>query len=441
VGFRRVVLGVVASALLVAALFSGAAAAWASSSPAGQIAFVRGGDVWTMDASGADARRLTTASASEHDPAWSPDGGTIACIRDGGQGEVWLMNADGTDQRRLPFTLNAQTMPGTDDPGTVRSIDEVAWAPGGADITVCASAFTFDVPGGIFNNQLYLVHPDGTSQRRIGPLIGGAYAGIDGLSWRPDGSQVLLSQIFRQGGGRAVAYDLSSDQVTVPFPGDYGGRPMWCAVWSPGGDYVAASVTDDESGSSMGLKHVAVINMATRSERRLAPPAQADARAQASSTWSPDGQWLACSYYWGDEGSRTYLQSTDGAESRLLAENASEPAWSPTASSQPPVPAVAVTLKLTGLKRGTLKHGKSVAAKGSVTPISLAGSKVTLTVQFKRGSTWVKAAAASTAINAAGAYSWTYRPTKKGSCRIRTTIAGTTAHGAAASRWVAFKVN
>jgi hypothetical protein len=103
-------------------------------------------------------------------------------------------------------------------------------------------------------------------------------------------------------------------------------------------------------------------------------------------------------------------------------------------------PAPTITLKLGGLTGGAIKQGRSVAAKGTVTPTSLAGSKVTLTAQFKKGSTWVKAAAAATTINAVGAYIWTYAPTKKGIYRMRTAIAKTAEHASAASKWLAFKV-
>jgi Tol biopolymer transport system component len=440
-GFRRVVVLVAALAPVIVTLFSAAAVAEASSPPSGQIAFVRNGDIWAKAASGGSALRLTTTASHESDPAWSPDGSSIAFIRDGGQGQIWLMNADGTNQRRVPFTLSAQTMPGTDESGTSRMIDEVAFSPDGADITVCAHAATFDIPGGIFNDQLYLVHPDGTGQRRIGPLIGGAYAGMEGLSWRPAGDQLLLGELFRQGGGRIVRYDLQSDEVSIPFPSDYGGRTMWNPAWSPDGRYVAACVQDDPD-AYMGPTHVAVIDMQTGEERALRPSALTESE-RIQPAWSPDGSWLACSS-WGAQsadGPDAFLISADGAESRLFATNASDPVWCPSASAPAPAPAPAVALILNGLQRGVLKHGKSLGVRGTVTPTSLAGSKITITVQLRRGAKWPQVAAASTTITAKGAYVWTYKPTKRGGYRIRATIAQTTAFAAAASKWRKFTVN
>ena len=57
-----------------------------------------------------------------------------------------------------------------------------------------------------------------------------------------------------------------------------------------------------------------------------------------------------------------------------------------------------LTLKLSGLSSGAVKLGKSVTAKGTVTPTSLAGSQVKLTVQQKKAGKWVKVKSASCTI-------------------------------------------
>ncbi|HZL65078.1 MAG TPA: S8 family serine peptidase [Thermoleophilia bacterium] len=109
-----------------------------------------------------------------------------------------------------------------------------------------------------------------------------------------------------------------------------------------------------------------------------------------------------------------------------------------------PVPAPpivpAISLRLSGLKSGAVMLATRVKAKGAVTPTCLAGSKVTLVVQKKRGGKWRKVKSTTRTINAAGAYSWKYKPSKKGSYRIRSSIAGTAAHAAATTKWRAFRV-
>jgi hypothetical protein len=99
-----------------------------------------------------------------------------------------------------------------------------------------------------------------------------------------------------------------------------------------------------------------------------------------------------------------------------------------------------LTLKLSGLSSGVLKLGKRLTIKGTVTSTSLAGEKITLTVQRKVGAKWRKVTSAARVISTSGAYSWRYKPTKKGSYRLRATIAKTATHAAARTMWHAFKV-
>lgn len=105
----------------------------------------------------------------------------------------------------------------------------------------------------------------------------------------------------------------------------------------------------------------------------------------------------------------------------------------------PPAPPK-VTLKLSGLTSGAIRLGKSVTARGTVTPTSLAGSKVTLMAQLKKGAKWVKAKTFSAIVTSTGAYSWKYKPAKRGAYRVQATIGRTATHAAVTTKWLAFKV-
>ena len=99
-----------------------------------------------------------------------------------------------------------------------------------------------------------------------------------------------------------------------------------------------------------------------------------------------------------------------------------------------------LTLKLSGLTSGVLKLGKRLTSKGTVTPTSLAGSKVILAVQRRQNAKWHKVTRLTVTIAAGGTYSDTYKPAKTGSYRIKATIAKTATNTAAATKWLTFKV-
>ncbi len=67
-----------------------------------QIAFSYGGDLWTVDRSGGDARRLTSDVGIEIDPVFSPDGSMIAFTGEyDGNEDVYVVPAAGGVPKRL----------------------------------------------------------------------------------------------------------------------------------------------------------------------------------------------------------------------------------------------------------------------------------------------------------------------------------------------------
>ncbi len=69
-----------------------------------EIAFVSGGDIWTVPASGGEARLLVAHPANESRPQYSPDGKRLAFIsnRTGG-GDIYILTLATGDLRRLTF--------------------------------------------------------------------------------------------------------------------------------------------------------------------------------------------------------------------------------------------------------------------------------------------------------------------------------------------------
>jgi Tol biopolymer transport system component len=111
-----------------------------------------------MNSDGSNVVRLTTNTASDSDPNWSPDGTKLAFVSDrSGNFEIYSMNADGSNVTQL--TPN-------------RAYDaDPAWSPDGSMIT-----FTTNRNG---LNEIAVMNADGTRKTVISN-------GPDGFpDWQP----------------------------------------------------------------------------------------------------------------------------------------------------------------------------------------------------------------------------------------------------------------
>src|SRR5262249_22988825 len=69
-----------------------------------EIAFVSGGDIWTVPSSGGEARLLVSHPATEGHPLYSPDGRRLAftSTRTGG-GDIYVLTLGTGDLKRITF--------------------------------------------------------------------------------------------------------------------------------------------------------------------------------------------------------------------------------------------------------------------------------------------------------------------------------------------------
>jgi Tol biopolymer transport system component len=134
-------------------------------------------EIYVMGEDGSDPVRLTHHSAHDHSPAWSPDGQRIVFVRDRTTdvigGDLWTMNADGSNARRL----------------TALAFDNDAfdadpvWSPDGAMI-----AFTrFERA---LNPAVYRMNDDGSGVTRLSPV---GYLERN-PAWSADGTRLALAR-------------------------------------------------------------------------------------------------------------------------------------------------------------------------------------------------------------------------------------------------------
>ncbi len=69
-----------------------------------EIAFVSGGDIWTVPAAGGEARLLVAHPATESRPLYAPDGKSLAFVSTrSGNGDIYLLNFESGELKRLTF--------------------------------------------------------------------------------------------------------------------------------------------------------------------------------------------------------------------------------------------------------------------------------------------------------------------------------------------------
>ncbi len=187
-----------------------------SCAPATMLAYVSNDDgnaeIYAIKANGAGRTRLTTHTAADEDPAWSPDGTRIVFTSERtGNREVFVMNADGSSPTRLTTAAQNDYQP--------------AWSPDGTRI-----AFVSERDG---NSEIYLMQADGTNPVRLTQHA----AAETQPAWSPDGARIVFRST-RDGNGEIYVMNADGSglgRLTTST------RDEVDPVWSPDGLSIAFS--------------------------------------------------------------------------------------------------------------------------------------------------------------------------------------------------------
>lgn len=195
-------------------------------SPDGQeIAFVMGGDIWSVPSAGGDARLLVSHEATERRPLYSPDGQHLAFVstRTGG-GDIYVLTLATGALRRLTSDDGAESLEAWSRDGRW-----IYFASAGRDIAAMNDVFRVPASGGTpmaVSDDRYVnefgvtVSPDGTA------LILAA-RGIAGAQWwRRGSSHIDQSELWLLTGVDASpSYSMLSGRDS---------RQVW-PMWTPDG--------------------------------------------------------------------------------------------------------------------------------------------------------------------------------------------------------------
>lgn len=199
-----------------------------------------GADLFLVNGDGSGLRRLTSNPGPDDQPAWSPDGRSIA-FRSGVQGliDIWVIEADGTGLRNLT------------DLGPIRIegflAERPAWSPDGAWVAYAWGDRNISPA----RMSLRMIRRDGSETRTITSLAG--YEDTE-PSFSPDGDRI----VFRRNGGgmdnRILIADLSGNLMDPGADLGSGRTPRW----SRDGDWLVyiRPVTGKTAPGAMILKRI-----------------------------------------------------------------------------------------------------------------------------------------------------------------------------------------
>ena len=234
-------------------------------------------EIWSMGSHGGNQQRLTRNILGDLEPAWSPDGTTLAWVQlenaTFGPSDIWLMNADGSNKRKL-------TDHRTDISGPT-------WSPDGTQL-----AFTK-------SQAIWVIDADGSDEHRISPP--------DRLdfdpAWSPDGTQIAFVSSGRGSYDLFVMNADGSDRHRLV--GTVGASELDPA-WSPDGRGIAFTGSYTSSGWHVGMMR------ADGTGRRIVIDPYSLYPA-----WSPDGSRLAF-YACGETDCGLYQSDPQGRRVREL---------------------------------------------------------------------------------------------------------------------------
>lgn len=282
----------------------------------GRLAFVSERDgnseIYAVNADGTDPVRLTTNTATDEGPAWSPDGKRIAFVsnRDSGAeplggSDIYTMDADGSNVVRLTF--------GSFNSGP-------SWSPDGRKIVFSGLR---DGNLGIF--VMSLDNP--TTITNVGHARG--YQ-VD-PAWSPDGSKIAFTSDWRAFDFVYDAYVAKADGsgISILFEGPFlsidGPQFYFQPAWSPDGGKIAVVVCAYAWDTCYPNSSVSVANADGSGLRSLV-----GTDGSARPAWSPHAGVIA----FGSRSCRTcqrslqYMWVTTG-QSGVITPNGHSPSWRP----------------------------------------------------------------------------------------------------------------
>lgn len=246
-----------------------------SGDPAGEIAFVRNGDVWVWTPDGSEA---VVESGAAMDASLSPAGDAVAYIESGGSFSN-LVIFDRDTERNTRVTDNEPFV----ESGSPDYVASSSWAidPSWSASGRLGFISDRDAPDRLM--QLWLVEANARNPR-IAPGNGQDAGSIEHLELSRDGFSAVYTVLAAGGPEGGTTYVALRDfRAEETYPIAEGVQGAYDPTLSPDGSRVVVSIRDEAGTSDLWI-----IEIESGMASRLTQGLQA-----TNATWSPDGRSLA----------------------------------------------------------------------------------------------------------------------------------------------------
>ena len=264
--------------------------------PSGQIAFIRNGDIWVMDALGTNQRPVCQVSNAEGRLSWSPDNERIVFTRSGlvdikgpdltgGRHKVYdlfMCYLDSAEAGNTKFWTRLTTDLGSRGP---------EWNIDGRTIIFWRDMNANRISSRYPNYQLCVTDPAGDSVillRHDWQQAGRQFLVTPSMNSRGDIAFVFFDEL--QPGGLVV---LARNDISVPLDTiramavEYKGYVA--PAWSPDGQWLA-SVCDNPGDSGL-----CIVGPDLKTGYLVTPPPESAYIDRQSPSFSPDSKWITFS--------------------------------------------------------------------------------------------------------------------------------------------------
>ena len=203
-------------------------------------------DLYTIKADGSDRQPLTTDTATDVYPAWSPDHRQIAFWSGRAPLGVYLMNADGSGRHRI----------------SAHEPMHMSWSPDGRRIALDGTTGS--------GYEIFVMGADGSDLRNITQ----SNEAEEKPAWSPAGDIIAYNrggQIWVMDTGGRGAHSLTGWQTQAAYD----------PSWSPDGTHIVFASID-----SLGITNLYIMTADGKNWQRLTTT---DRPADRIPDWSPDG--------------------------------------------------------------------------------------------------------------------------------------------------------